>query len=64
MADQYDDWDQAYHQPVTVTCPASGIGYPESEVKILDVSEDIQGFDVVVFECPECNINHRSYRRG
>ena len=56
--------DDKHETPVTVTCPKFGVGYPESEVKILDISEDIQGFDVVVFKCPECHINHRSYRRG
>lgn len=64
MADEYDQWDQAYATPITVMCPATGEGIPESEVKIVDISEDIQGFDIVVFECPLCNINHRSKRLG
>jgi len=37
---------------------------PESDVKVLDVEEDIQGRDKLTFKCPECGKQHTSLRVG
>ncbi len=36
----------------------------ESEVKVLDIAEDIQGRDQLTFECPLCGKQHTSLRVG
>ncbi len=33
---------------------------PVEQVHFLDIEEDIQGADVMTFECPECGEEHKS----
>jgi len=49
---------------VTVTLQCTKEAVKLSEVKFLDVSEDIQGQDVISFTCPKCSQQHRSLVRG
>jgi hypothetical protein len=36
----------------------------ESEVHMVDIAEDLQGHDVVTFDCPRCGHEHKSKRVG
>ncbi len=36
----------------------------EQSVKVLDISEDIQGRDQLTYECPHCGEEHTSVRLG
>lgn len=47
---------------VILACDGSRID--ETEVVDLDIHEDIQGRDVLVFECPKCKQQHESLRLG
>ena len=35
----------------------------ERTVEVLDISEDMQGRDRLLFKCPACGESHESYRR-
>jgi hypothetical protein len=53
-----------YEPTVTVLLPCNGERLPEADVKFLDISEDVQGRDVLRFECPRCGQTHDSLRFG
>ena len=53
-----------YETPVYVTLSCTGERVDEKTVEFLDISEDIQGRDLITFVCPECKKEHRSYRLG
>jgi hypothetical protein len=52
-------------QPVIrVYCDQCKAFYPESETKFQNIEEDIQGHDVLTFECPKGHSGRRSNRVG
>ena len=50
--------------PIKVFLHCTRDTVPESTVKITNVEEDIQGRDVVTFDCPVCGREHQSLRFG
>jgi uncharacterized Zn finger protein (UPF0148 family) len=49
---------------IRVHCGKCKKWIPEKETKFLNIEEDIQGADVLTFECPECKTTQRSRRYG
>lgn len=47
-----------------VLCPACDTEHDVDEVTVLNVEEDIQGRDVLTFECPLSNTNQSSLVYG
>jgi len=39
----------------TVICPDCGNRWNAEEVEFINIEEDIQGYDVMTFICPECD---------
>ena len=56
--------NEQYKPPVVVVLSCNQDRVPETEVEFLDISEDIQGRDLLTFKCPECGEEHTSYRLG
>lgn len=48
----------------TVTCPYCHTRYDSDAVPFVNISEDIQGYDVMTFECPKCEKVVDSYVRS
>jgi len=47
---------------VQVYCKTCSKWIDENTVTILDISEDIQGKDILTFDCPECHTKQDSKR--
>ena len=54
----------AYRKVIKVYCTNCKEWYNEKEVKFLDIAEDIQGADVMTFECHVCGTKQKSRRYG
>lgn len=54
------------HQPLTVICPVEGDHLPLQSLSTCDASmrTDCEGFDIVRFLCPYCQIYHLSRLYG
>jgi len=53
-----------YEKAIYVNCTFCKDRYDEKEVKFIDIEEDIQGRDIMTFECPVCKNEVRSLRFG
>lgn len=49
---------------IVVICQCSGDRVNENAVRMTNIEEDIQGRDVVTFQCPLCGQQHKSLRLG
>ena len=49
---------------IYVNLPCTGDKIPESEIHCTNIEEDMQGRDVVTFDCPNCGEEHTSLRFG
>lgn len=47
---------------VRLECDGSWVS--EDDIEVTNVEEDIQGRDVVAFDCPRCGETHTSLRVG
>ena len=66
--DSYDQWKTASpydeERPILLALPCNGDRIDESTVTLENIEEDIQGRDLVTFQCPVCGKQHQSYRLG
>lgn len=53
-----------YEKKISVHCSTCPRWINEKEVKFLNIEEDIQGHDVLTFECPKCGTKQKSKRFG
>ena len=51
-------------RPIYVMLACTQDKIDERMVKFIDIQEDIQGRDVLTFQCPKCNRTHTSLRFG
>ena len=55
--------DPNYYKPVRVALDCTGEFFEEDLLdEITNISEDMMGYDVLTFTCPECGEVHESYR--
>ena len=54
--------DTNYYNPAQVSLTCNGDLVSEDDVEFVDIREDIMGYDVLTFTCPECGEVHESYR--
>lgn len=52
-----------YEPKIKVTCTACKTMSNEDDVEFIDISEDMQGYDVLTFRCPHCKEVSKSHRR-
>lgn len=62
--DPWDDSSTYAERAIYVTCPRCHTRHDERAVEFVDISEDIQGRDLLTFVCPTCYETVRSYRIG
>jgi hypothetical protein len=55
---------EQYNSRATVVCPRCKEQYKVIEVPFVDISSDIQGFDVLTFLCPNCEVAVEALVRG
>lgn len=53
-----------YNRRIVIRLPCTGEEVDETDVELVDISEDMQGRDVVTFKCPHCAEYHKSHRMG
>lgn len=58
------DEDNLQVRTIWVCCPECGVDYDEEKVMFEDISEDIQGYDVLTFTCPQGHKHQKGLRRG
>jgi hypothetical protein len=51
------------YRKIYVRCGKCREEFDERKVKFLNIEEDIQGRDLMTFECPKCKTDQTSYRR-
>ena len=51
-----------FEKEIQVYCKDCHDWYLEKEVKFINIEEDIQGADVLTFECPGCECEQKSRR--
>jgi hypothetical protein len=58
------DWIESMESPIKILLSCDGSMITESKVRVLGIEEDIQGRDVLTFQCPKCKQIHTSLRLG
>jgi len=53
-----------FEPKVKVICPTCKNLFNEDDVAFVNIEEDIQGRDVLTFECPICKEPKKAYRLG
>jgi len=59
-----DYGDDGYTKPIQVVLFCNKTVVNEDTVEFQDISEDIQGHDILTFKCPACGETHQSKRLG
>jgi hypothetical protein len=57
------EWKQ-FKKSIKVHCSACHSWIDEDMVKFINIEEDIQGADILTFECPHCKTQQKSKRFG
>jgi len=55
--------EDLYEKPIKVRCVNCG-WVNEQETQLIDISEDMQGADVLIFKCCQCETKGKSRRYG
>ena len=54
----------SWEERITVRCQKCKDDVYEDNTEFVNIEEDIMGVDILVFICPKCKTEQRSYRRG